>query len=500
MHELVKNEKKKESRARPLLQTRTDPIALSTSAEEEQKEEQQKRIAARAAKAMAQVLQRRREPRSQMIWGDRKKAVIKRYPDGSQEIIVPQTLTPEQENYEFPPRSRFLKKLANSTAERRRISVLQDHLAPSAPDSIVSTEVTPAPSYQTINTSAEMRQPDQLALNEWFTKKENRTMSRKSDKDRAVIDWINDVERHSKSLLTADKKYQHLVVKKPSPSTSQNSNKIQFKSEAGKRWANSILSNASLLAPDDTCRKHYVPRRLLSSLRQQDFKTNDVDIGIEEENKQATEAASKIQMIWKEYQNKSSPAVLENQIGQTVMATTGQRTPIAGMVQLVQMLHHSLNVQRQKSHDRMAKLESLLKEETKKRQEAEENMKRLESIYGSTKPPTSSLLSRVTELELSVKRNSVKRQSPTSSTTSKKSTTLVATAHVPPSTKKPIITSRQRKSVVPELPLRSNPRSSNQIRSSSLAPAARALSSSRKNITTTRRLTVATPNTRRPVQ
>ena len=67
MHELDKNEKKKESRARPVLQTRTDPTVPSVE------EEQQKRIAARAATAMAQVLQRRREPRSLMMWGDRKK-------------------------------------------------------------------------------------------------------------------------------------------------------------------------------------------------------------------------------------------------------------------------------------------------------------------------------------------------------------------------------------------------------------------------------------------
>lgn len=56
---------------------------------------------------------------------DKKKAVIKTYPDGKQEIIVPQTLTPEQEQYQFPPRSRLLTKLARSTEERR---LLQDHI------------------------------------------------------------------------------------------------------------------------------------------------------------------------------------------------------------------------------------------------------------------------------------------------------------------------------------------------------------------------------------
>ncbi|KAI8387345.1 hypothetical protein BD560DRAFT_382167 [Blakeslea trispora] len=492
MHELDKNEKKKESRARPVLQTRTDPTVLSVE------EEQQKRIAVRAATAMAQVLQRRREPRSLMMWGDQKKAVIKRYPDGSQEIIVPQTLTAEQENYEFPPRSRFLKKLATSTAERRRISVLQDHLAPSAPNSIVSTELAPAPSYPTLpspsvhpsNASVEMQQPDQFALNEWFSKKENRTISKKSEKERAVIDWMNDVERHSKSLLT-NKKYQHLV-KKPSPSTSQNSNKIQFKSEAGKRWANSILANASLLPPDDTCRKHYVPRRLLLSskakdntMKQHDFKLNGVDLD-DEENKQATEAASKIQTIWKEYQNKSSQNALENQVGMAAMASTGQRTPIAGMVQLVQMLHHSLDIQKQKSHHRMVKLESLLKEETRKRQEAEASIKRLESMYRSTektKPEHQSLLNKVTDLEKGqVKQRSLslKKQPSTQSTASKKST-------------------RSRKSIVPDFPLARSNSKLTHPRSSSIA-ITRNVPIKTTVAPPTRRLTVATPSIRRPVQ
>lgn len=76
MHELVQNEKNKEksSRARPPLQTRTGPNASSNKKSSLSIEEkQQKRVAARAATAMAQVLHRRREPRSLMMWGDRKK-------------------------------------------------------------------------------------------------------------------------------------------------------------------------------------------------------------------------------------------------------------------------------------------------------------------------------------------------------------------------------------------------------------------------------------------
>ncbi|KAG1140658.1 hypothetical protein G6F36_015817 [Rhizopus arrhizus] len=66
---------------------------------------------------MAQVIQRRN--RTSMMWG--KKAVIKKYPDGRQEIIIPQVLTPEQEQYEFPPRSTLLKKLA--TFEKQQPAV-----------------------------------------------------------------------------------------------------------------------------------------------------------------------------------------------------------------------------------------------------------------------------------------------------------------------------------------------------------------------------------------
>jgi hypothetical protein len=76
MHEVVKNEKKESSRARPPLQTRTGPTALlstNSSMSLSKEEEQQKRIAARAAAAMAQVLHRRREPRSLLMWGDRRK-------------------------------------------------------------------------------------------------------------------------------------------------------------------------------------------------------------------------------------------------------------------------------------------------------------------------------------------------------------------------------------------------------------------------------------------
>ncbi|KAI8644391.1 hypothetical protein BD408DRAFT_413367 [Parasitella parasitica] len=419
MHELVQNEKNKEksSRARPPLQTRTGPNASSNKKSSLSVEEkQQKRVAARAATAMAQVLHRRHEPRSLMMWGDRKKAVIKRYPDGGQEIIVPQTLTPEQEHYEFPPRSRFLKKLATSTAERRRISVLQDHAVPSAPTSISAADhPTPTPSYHTLplppptattttTLSADMRQPDQSALNEWFSKKikTNRSNS-KLDKDRAVIDWINDVERSSTKILLPSKR----LIMSPTPS-SCNSHKIQFKSDAGKRWANSITSNTSLFPPDDTCHKHYVPRRLLT------FSKKGT---LQQDSSAAETAATKIQDIWKEYHDKSTPMLLENKVGMVAMATTGQRTPIAGLVHLLQRLNQSFEQRQLHQKNRIAEIESVLKKEIQKRQQAEEKMKKFESVYQQQQQQMphanskghekyQSLLSKVTELELCVKRES----------------------------------------------------------------------------------------------
>ncbi|RCH85849.1 hypothetical protein CU097_009724, partial [Rhizopus azygosporus] len=229
-------------------------------------------------------------------------AVVKRYPDGRQEIIVPQTLTPEQQHYEFPPRSKLLKKLAVS----ERLQPSQER-------------------KQTL--------PDQDALQEWFAKKEP------TDKDRAVMDWMSDVERHSRQIQKVAKVQQV----RPSPTPSIGSNKIQFKSDAGKRWASSI-QNTSLQPPDDTCKKHYVPRRLLQKKHVP-------------QERAVTETASRIQSMWKEYQNKHPQHYIESKIGMTAMASTGERTPMAGMVQLVHMLHESLKIQQQRSADRLEKLE-----------------------------------------------------------------------------------------------------------------------------------------------
>ncbi|KAI9483087.1 MAG: hypothetical protein EXX96DRAFT_536450 [Benjaminiella poitrasii] len=427
MHELVRNEKKKEDRA----QTRTGPTSLPDKI----KEKQQNKV---AASAMAQMLRRRREPRSMKMWEDRKKAAIKRYPDGRQEIIVPQILTLEQKHYQFPPRSKLLKRLANSIAERRRLSALHSHL---------SGDIMSHPPGLPDATSPEIKQqPDELALQQWFSKNKDDKPLSKANKERAVIDWMNEVERSSKSLLsptdttiTTKKKHPHPIKPLPSltPSSCFKSHQIEFKSESGRRWANNIITNTtSYLPPDETCRKHCVSRKVLVHLPR--LQSHDREGG----NKAAsTELLARV--VWEKEEEEeeegqnlkstSTPSILARK--DKARSSTKESMSTAGMMQLIQMLHHSLRVEQQKSNERLTKLESLLKEETKKRQEAEERMKRLETIYqqqrqqhltmsdGNTTVTSStftpekeedktyqSLLSRLNELEQSFKCESQSRK------------------------------------------------------------------------------------------
>ncbi|KAI9254017.1 hypothetical protein BY458DRAFT_558931 [Sporodiniella umbellata] len=239
-------------------------------------EAQQKRVAARAANAMAQVIQRRN--RSLMIWG--KKSVIKRYPDGRQEIVVPQVLTAEQEQYEFPPRSKLLKKLA-----------VTERVAPPTP------EHAPLP-------------PDPSALKDYFQPKSS---------CRGSIAFSQD----------------------------KHSNRIQFKSDTGKRWTTDLLH--TLQAPSPRAHTHYVPRRLLVH-----------------PPREITETASCIQSLWKEYQRHPQQSI-ESKIASTAMAHTGERTPMAGMVHLVHQMNQKLKQLELASIERNRKYEALLKQERKKK-------------------------------------------------------------------------------------------------------------------------------------
>lgn len=272
---------------------------------------QNRRMTARAANATSQVIPRNR---SLMIWGE-KKAVTKNHPNGEQEIMAPQASTGEQEVCQLHPRSKFLKKLAAANKKQ------------------------PLPVKQ-------QRPLDQSTLRQYFSKK--------PDKDQVVMDWMSEVERHSR---------QQVNTIQPSPTPS--GHKIQFKSETGKRWANRI-QNTSLQAPSDNCQKHHVPRRLLTNKK----------IPV-------TETVARIQTAWKEQQPQH---YIESKVGMIAMANTGERTPIAGIVQIVQMLNKSLKLQEQNSADRIEKLESLLKEEKKKREAAEASIKKLEQSVKKKAP------------------------------------------------------------------------------------------------------------------
>lgn len=263
--------------------------------------------------------------------------------------------------------------------------------------------------------------PDQFALQEWFSRKDTHTHNnnnnnyntRLNKSDRAVIDWMNDVERSSKTLPTATAvkpTVAAVAVVKPSP-TCSTTNKIQFKSDAGKRWANSITANTSLLPPDDKCRKHYVPRRLLLS------KTNKVTMATTTTELSPTthtnlqdviiaDAASKIQQMWKEYQATKRHPNIENQIGMTAMASTGQRTPIAGIVHILQMIQQSNKVREQQHLLRMEQLETILREETTRRESAEETLRRYNSNEQLLEKEKmyQNLLVKVAELEATLKR------------------------------------------------------------------------------------------------
>ncbi|CAO3702993.1 unnamed protein product [Rhizopus stolonifer] len=328
------------------------------------------RIAIRRAAANEQVIKRNK--RSRVSWG---KAKIITNPDGNHEILIPQTLTPEQEQYEFPPRSKFLKRLA--TTERVQPEA-DDHpfeaysvppspqslQAPPSPLSLQEQPLSPsllqAPPSPRLHQSAvgqSQQKPDPSALKAYFSRGFSNDAERNNpDSEHKVDAWMIDVERNSRHKRRTQPPESS---NNNNNNSNSNNNKILFKSYAGKRLAN-ITQNTTLQAPDESCKKHYVPRRLLTK--------RPVTV---------TETASRIQTIWQDYQSLPRQQV-ENQIGLTAMSSTGERTPIAGLVHIVNKLEESLRRQEQKSAERLQKLKSLLEEETMKRGRAEASLKQLE--------------------------------------------------------------------------------------------------------------------------
>ncbi|KAI8341515.1 hypothetical protein BC941DRAFT_208800 [Chlamydoabsidia padenii] len=358
------------------------PLTSSTNqqhATDDLKETQQ-RIAARAATAMAQF--RRRQPRTYLCWGDNRKATIKRYPDGTQEILVPQTLTLEQEHYEFPPRSRLLKKLANSTAERKRLSSLQHDIPP--------PNVSPTPpthhsnsilmTNSTRSNQLSILEPDQNALTEWFSgrrrqyrqqqqeqqeqqEQDRHHQKQPSAKEKAVLDWMTDIERSTSLLETPSKRS---IENHSSSSPKVVLDNIQ---DIGIHFKRKLLASGSscqklfgdLSPPDEETRKHYVRRRRL----------------IHHGNKPLSSLSTRHphqrqhQHRQKRPERKASviikPPFISHQVPRPTMSASP--TTKSGMVQLVQMFHKTLQEQQARAHERMQQLETLLEEERCKRQD-----------------------------------------------------------------------------------------------------------------------------------
>ncbi|CAO3579133.1 unnamed protein product [Absidia cylindrospora] len=435
-------------------QQRTGRTSLTSVTNQQQitdeQKETQRRIAARAATAMAQV--RKRQPRSFMFWGDKRRAVIKRYPDGTQEILVPQTLTPEQEQYEFPPRSRLLKKLANSTAERQRLHSLQHShtiVAPNvSPPTLPSFDYTPSStalssslhshslskmSNVVISRPASVMEPDQSALAEWFSGNQNQKHQQKQTKhtsgnnntdtkNKAVRDWVTDVERSTSLLKKSSARSVNNNVSSNSIKQSSSSSKsvrqnihdvnIHFKSEAGKRWASGSLGQKSLdhlSPPSEDSRKHYVRRRRLlkhgnkptASLPKRTTTTTSFYSTIGNHRLQhkhevplTTSSTTAVPVTSSgAYYSSNSHKVPRSSV-------SASPTSKSGMVQLVEMFHKTLQDQQARAHERMQQLEALLEEERSKRQDIQRTqqmtMSRLDTFmkkYQEQRTPPSPTLS-----------------------------------------------------------------------------------------------------------
>ncbi|ORX45524.1 hypothetical protein DM01DRAFT_1378089 [Hesseltinella vesiculosa] len=318
---------------------------------------------------MAQV--RQRQPRSVLTWGDKRKAIIKRYPDGKQEILVPQTLTSEQEQYEFPPRSRLLKKLASSTAERQRLSTLQCNVSQAAPPS------SPP-------------EPDQGALAEWFSKR----------KDKAVLDWMSHIP------LTTPLRQQHHPSVSCSPQLSANFFKspfhsaIEFQSKAGRRWARDestgLSSRKQLSPPDEHTRVHRIKRHLLQYHRQYVRVTQSATMDSRPSHtysshppRPSSTSASVHLAAYQSPSRSNNSRVTYTMLHQwphaspsyDVNRSSSSRLPAlhdealqapsssSNMLQLVQMFHKTLQDQQVRAQQRLKQLESLIQEERFHRQD-----------------------------------------------------------------------------------------------------------------------------------
>ncbi|ORZ22440.1 hypothetical protein BCR42DRAFT_487995 [Absidia repens] len=358
----------------------------------DEQKEIQRRIAMRAATAMSQI--RRRQPRSYMIWGDNRRAVIKRYPDGAQEIMVPQTLTPEQEQYEFPPRSRLLKKLATSTAERHRLSSLQYNIAtaPALPQPQPSPSSNQSGSIVTNPHAAPDMELDQVALADWFSGKHQQYRQQKHSqtqhtaKEKAVMDWMSDVERSASLAETVDgatiKNHLSANARKLSSTKQATQNmhdiNIHFRSKAGKLLASGLYRPKSynyLSPPNEDTKKDYVSLRRLTEHSNRPWKTKAAGT-INTLNKPHTSVSSSLnhQQLKNDPSSiaATAPVPFDRHCVQAPRPAVSSAAPptskSSGMVRLAQMFHKTLQDQQARAHERMQQLESILEEERYKRQ------------------------------------------------------------------------------------------------------------------------------------
>ncbi|KAI8337182.1 hypothetical protein BC941DRAFT_452787 [Chlamydoabsidia padenii] len=393
-----------------------------------------------------------------MFWGDNRKAVIKRYPDGTQEIMVPQTLAPEQEQYEFPPRSRLLKKLANSTAERQRLSSLQHTItAPNVSPTLPAPLSTPPQQHHQhvpfsslahqsnsilmVNPglSTPAKEPDQSALDEWFSgqQQQQQPTHQKKDnkKEKAVMEWVTNVKRSTSLLKKSSARSSVININNSNSHKSSNSKRsstslvsipnkriihdvdLNFKSNAGKRWTSGELLQRTcdhLSPPNEGTKKHYVRRyrllrhgnkpwiarpsesstnQLIKPLHSYDNSNTMYELSLTKSTTTAVQMTSDQHNRHSIYSSSQVPR-------STVSATPTTKT---GMVQLVQMFHKTLQDQQARAHERMQQLECLLKEERCKRQEIQRTqqvtMSRLDTFmkkYQEQRTPPSPTLSTAT--------------------------------------------------------------------------------------------------------
>ncbi|KAI7870732.1 hypothetical protein BDF14DRAFT_1403589 [Spinellus fusiger] len=166
--------------------------------------------------------------------------------------MVPQNLTPEQEQYEFPPRSQFLKRL--STAEKRKMSAQTDPTPPSS-----STSSSSGSSLFTVHSQASVsisvgapEKLDQAIISEWLITQQKEKAERQKDAPILLSPSNSKRTKHSPpSSKPSPRSVQSVTNTDPTAWDST----LHLQSEAGKRWTTPVKPPS----------KHYISKNLLVS-------------------------------------------------------------------------------------------------------------------------------------------------------------------------------------------------------------------------------------------